>query len=490
MSAAAAVSAPATDCPMMPSNNLRPKLSINSAIIQRPPIPTIVITPPSDAPLFSMATPEQLYDKAVLFVPVKTEELGWDEHGLYWNGTYAYPIHNIYDKEGQPIGRRRKGPLGYRFEEYYEGKKPRRRFGAPRTPEEIEAMESEILDPFMEAETGDVEEASVCLHEPAPARGSTSDSSEPQPPTQTRSTELIEPEPIQLDVDVDVREATPESPDSIGNKTAAEIRSAEEELRDPGSPISPTLSIVSDATETETASSICDDSSSLWSRSDLSDSEESACTSPGTTSPTSAADGKNGMPEPECLSSRLAQVASSTFSPNSRTSLSLGKLPSSSTSSPASSSRSRSLPTPRVVSKKPHDFSRSHRATSTFIVPLQPAPSSFSDALCSSPVSASSTLLGASSSEYSSIIQDLTSSPFASCPSPRKSSPTSYSSTFPRSSRKSSSSLLRAPNFSTSAARRHGSSRRQLDNEFASGWQFENQSRRLSDSWERTFVED
>ncbi|PWN53581.1 hypothetical protein IE53DRAFT_359888 [Violaceomyces palustris] len=84
-------------------------------------VPTIKITRPMNGHKYSTPVPDQRYEKGVLFVPVKTEELGWDENGLYWNGTYAYPINDIYDDEGGVIGRRRNGPDGYRFVELYDG---------------------------------------------------------------------------------------------------------------------------------------------------------------------------------------------------------------------------------------------------------------------------------------------------------------------------------------------------------------------------------
>ncbi|KAN0061201.1 hypothetical protein ACQY0O_006936 [Thecaphora frezii] len=87
-------------------------------------IPKIVITRAPERPRYSEPIPEQTYDKAVLFVPVKTEELNWDNGGLYWNGTFAYPVHNIYNKEGDAIGRRRNGPQGYRFAEMFEAHTP------------------------------------------------------------------------------------------------------------------------------------------------------------------------------------------------------------------------------------------------------------------------------------------------------------------------------------------------------------------------------
>ena len=204
-------------------------------------VPTILITPPDTPPQYSSSIPEQQYEKSVLFVPVKTEELGWDEHGLYWNGTYAYPVHQIYDKEGQPIGRRRKGPAGYRFEEYYHNKKPRR-----------SALSLSSSSSSAAAVTADdtVEEASVRLEEPAPAR--------------------IQSTP----------QAVLQEDHSLATTEAA---MDEDELP---SPASPTLSLASDLTETEDSSSLCDDSNSLWSRNDAdSDDGESRCTSPGAMTP-------------------------------------------------------------------------------------------------------------------------------------------------------------------------------------------------------------
>jgi hypothetical protein len=88
-------------------------------------IPRITVTPPATAAEYASATPRQVYDKAVLFVPVATGELGWVEGGVYWNGTYAYAMRQIYDTEGRAIGRRRNGPTGCRFEEYYAHAAPR-----------------------------------------------------------------------------------------------------------------------------------------------------------------------------------------------------------------------------------------------------------------------------------------------------------------------------------------------------------------------------
>nr|CDI54521.1 conserved hypothetical protein [Melanopsichium pennsylvanicum 4] len=249
-------------------------------------IPTITITPPDSAPQYSSPVPEQTYEKTVLFVPVKTEELGWDEHGLYWNGTYAYPVHEIYDKEGLAIGRRRKGPAGYRFEEYYDAKKPKR----------------------SSTDQG-VEEANVRLDEPAPAR-------------------------------VETAKCVALAEDKVEDRQSEPMK--EEDIV---SPTSPTLSVASEMSED--ASSVCDDSASLWSRAD---DDESVCTSPGLMSPPSM-DVDRETFAPETLSKKLSDLAPS--SPTKNSWLSLGTLPScSSPWSATSSSRPQSLPIARTNTSK------------------------------------------------------------------------------------------------------------------------------------------
>ncbi|CBQ68410.1 conserved hypothetical protein [Sporisorium reilianum SRZ2] len=358
----------------------RPILSID-ALQPKPSfaVPSIVITPPDTPPSYSASVPEQQYEKSVLFVPVKTEELGWDEHGLYWNGTYAYPVHQIYDKEGQPIGRRRKGPHGYRFEEYYHNKRPRR-----------SAPSSSMLTPAAGEDT--VEEASVRLDEPAPA-----------------SPQL----------------------------RAEEVAMDEDELR---SPSSPTLSLASDATET--------DASSLWSRCD---DAESRCTSPGTVSPPpmDLVDSRAAEVQAEALSQKLAHLPAEKVSKTAW--LSLGTLPSAAAST---SSRSQSLPTARSPRAKPALDTREARRHST-------------------------------PSAYASIISDLSTSPFASSSTPNRAS------TLPRAPSRSAyahskHSLLRPPpqytsfvrtqrSTSASSARRASAdTTSRFDPDFAAGWTFEN----------------
>lgn len=406
----------------------KPILSIDATNLAKPVVvPTILITPPDAPPHYSSSIPEQQYEKSVLFVPVKTEELGWDEHGLYWNGTYAYPVHQIYNKQGMPIGRRRKGPQGYRFEEYYDNKQPRRC-----SSQASSSFSSALLDDT-------VEEANVRLEEPAPAR-----------------------------IEKLASAAVPEEHDEASTEAALD------EEDDIASPSSPAMSIASDVTETEDGSSLCDDSNSLWSRFDADsddDDAESRCTSPGLMSPPMDLDETTPALQAETLSKKLSdldagdKVAKNTW-------VSLGTLPSS--SSPASS-RSQSLPEPRLSRSKPLEISRNHRATSTLI--MEPIPNRDSRRH--------------SGSAYTSIIQDLTTSPFAS----RDKTPY-RSATLPRSSSRSGyaaarsgNSLLRPPpQFASNTGREvrkrtsedwtgkasRGRLAAAAEPDFAAGWTFEN----------------
>ncbi|TKY89929.1 hypothetical protein EX895_001227 [Sporisorium graminicola] len=419
----------------------KPVLTIDASNLPKPAsatpnfmVPTILITPPDAPPSYSCSVPEQQYEKSVLFVPVKTEELGWDEHGLYWNGTYAYPIHQIYDKEGQPIGRRRKGPHGYRFEEYYHNKTPRRSALASSSSSSLSTTTSAA------AAEDTVEEACVRLEEPAPARVESLAKTVPTP----------------------------------------EVAMEEDEL---SSPLSPTLSAASDSAETEDSSSVGDDSNSLWSRCD---DAESSCTSPGTMSPPHM---DVDSPEPlqaEKLSRKLSSLSAAEDNRISKTAwLSLGTLPSTCSSVSTLASRSQSLPTARSGRGKPEmDMSHTYRATSSMIVDAQHRESR----------------RHSSPSAYASIIEDLTTSPFASSSSSTSKVP-SRAATLPRAPSRSAyaqsrSSVLRPPpqhasyvrsqrSSSTSASSSSvGGGRESLrrfhdvssgfEPDFAAGWTFEN----------------
>ncbi|GAC92476.1 hypothetical protein PHSY_000029 [Pseudozyma hubeiensis SY62] len=457
-------SAVAVAMPVPPTAGIkaRPMLSIDPAVLAKPStpafvVPTILITPPDAPPQYSTSVPEQKYEKSVLFVPVKTEELGWDEHGLYWNGTYAYPVHQIYNKEGQPIGRRRKGPHGYRFEEYYDNKKPRRG-SSPHS-----SASSSSSSPSSAAADDTVEEASVRLEEPAPQRIEfTAKSIVPE-----EQAEGPVPEPM------------------------------EEEAEELVSPTSPTLSVASDWAETEDSSSICDDSSSLWSRNDAaSDDGESRCTSPGVMSPPMDVDTPAEL-QVETLSKKLSDLPAAN-KVNKTSWLSLGTLPSSTaspssaSSSSAASSRSQSLPVSRVTRSKPAlEISRNHRATSSPILD----PPQREHRRHSTPMA------------FQSIIQDLTTSPFASSSSTLSAKAPYRSATLPRSTSRTvytqsklAGSVLRPPppqytsaprnthddpssssSSSSSSSKFSSRSRSEAwhstpDSDFAAGWAFENPS--------------
>ncbi|KAJ9473961.1 hypothetical protein PHBOTO_004050 [Pseudozyma hubeiensis] len=455
-------SAAAAVMPVPPTAGIkaRPTLSIDPAVLAKPSnpafvVPTILITPPDAPPQYSTSVPEQQYEKSVLFVPVKTEELGWDEHGLYWNGTYAYPVHQIYNKEGQPIGRRRKGPQGYRFEEYYDNKKPCR--GSSSHPS---ASSSSSSSPSSAAADDTVEEASVRLDEPAPQR-----------------------------IEFTAKSVVPE--EQVEAPVPEPLEEEAEDLVSPTSPTSPTLSVASDLTETEDSNSICDDSSSLWSHNDAaSDDGESRCTSPGVMSPPMDIDSPAEL-QVETLSKKLADLPA-TNKVNKTSWLSLGTLPSSTassstaSSSSAASSRSQSLPVPRITRSKPAlEISRNHRATSSPILD----PQQREHRRHSTPMA------------FQSIIQDLTTSPFASSSSTLPAKAPYRSATLPRSTSrtgykqsKMAGSVLRPPppqytstqrsthddpssSSSTLSSRTRSEAWHSTpDSDFAAGWAFENPS--------------
>lgn len=64
-----------------------------------------------------MPVPEQDLGSDKLFVPLRTEEIGWEEGGLIWAAKrYCYPTVNLYGGvDDRIIGTYRGGPKGYRF---------------------------------------------------------------------------------------------------------------------------------------------------------------------------------------------------------------------------------------------------------------------------------------------------------------------------------------------------------------------------------------
>lgn len=485
MSLAVAAGTPAT------VRSPRPTLTIDPTLAPKPSgapsfvIPTILITPPDAPPQYSTAVPEQRYEKSVLFVPVKTEELGWDEHGLYWNGTYAYPVHEIYDKEGHPIGRRRKGPSGYRFEEYYDNKKLRRANVAA-------ALHGEDA----------VEEAIVRLDEPAPARIE----------KVTRAADDV--------LEGDVAKAQEEQGDE------------DEDEDEMASPASPTLSVTS-SEMTEDGSSVGDDTSSIWSHNDATsddddddddeEEEESNCTSPGIMSPPLVDGDHEAGFQAEALSKKLSNLSATTPDKVAlKTSwLRLGNLPSSASSfsDAAAASRSQSLPTTRASSSRAVGLSHTHRASSTLVADAGNFGGYRGQRRRSHPDDRSG---------YTSIIQDLTTSPFASSAAKISNSPPFRSATLPRSHSRTgyaqsrdaatagAGSILRAPpafvttsssggsvrgrhssTSTASSASRVGhsragaskaSSRSRSDLDFSAGWNFESHSAALSNHWDDSFA--
>jgi len=82
-------------------------------------IPSIRLTPPDSRPAKSPECPEQDLSNTTLYVPLRTEEIGWEEGGVIWGGkrpVYAYPTVNLYGgDDDHVIGTYRGGPKGYSF---------------------------------------------------------------------------------------------------------------------------------------------------------------------------------------------------------------------------------------------------------------------------------------------------------------------------------------------------------------------------------------
>ena len=95
------------------SSSTVPKVVIRGGHI----IPSIRLTPPDSRPAMSPSVPEQDLGSSSLFVPLRTEEVGWEEGGLIWAAKrYFYPTVNLYGgSDDHVIGTYRGGPKGYRF---------------------------------------------------------------------------------------------------------------------------------------------------------------------------------------------------------------------------------------------------------------------------------------------------------------------------------------------------------------------------------------
>lgn len=84
-------------------------------------IPLIKLTPPKEAPAYTEDVPEQDLGKHSLYVPLRTEEIGWEEGGIYWAGRYTYPVVGIYRGEDDHLaGEYRGGPEPYGFVHMWE----------------------------------------------------------------------------------------------------------------------------------------------------------------------------------------------------------------------------------------------------------------------------------------------------------------------------------------------------------------------------------
>ncbi|CAO1613444.1 unnamed protein product [Sympodiomycopsis kandeliae] len=85
-------------------------------------IPKITLTPPDEKPQRSEALPWQDYtSKSTLYVPVKTEDIGWEEGGLWWHGKFEYREVSLYGgNDDHVVGKYRGGPEGYAYTEIWD----------------------------------------------------------------------------------------------------------------------------------------------------------------------------------------------------------------------------------------------------------------------------------------------------------------------------------------------------------------------------------
>lgn len=108
-------------------------------------IPAITLTPPDERPQRSESLPWQDFtSKSSLYVPVKTEDIGWEEGGLWWHGTWHYREVLLYGGEDdRAVGKYRGGPDGYAYTEVWD-KKGFEHHHAPRKMDEPAPQKSSV----------------------------------------------------------------------------------------------------------------------------------------------------------------------------------------------------------------------------------------------------------------------------------------------------------------------------------------------------------
>ncbi|KAI3485077.1 hypothetical protein L1887_51751 [Cichorium endivia] len=142
-------------CIPAPSSSLKPALTIKASQLakahHRVQVPRIIITPPDEPARFSSALPEQTYEKSVLFVPSRPRN--WAGTSTACTGTAPTPIPSIRSMT------RKAPPSGA-------DAKVRRATASKNTT----ATRSRDAPRRARIWDDTVEEASVRLEEPAPAR--------------------------------------------------------------------------------------------------------------------------------------------------------------------------------------------------------------------------------------------------------------------------------------------------------------------------------
>ncbi|CEH14321.1 hypothetical protein CBOM_02178 [Ceraceosorus bombacis] len=158
----------------------------------------------------SEPAPDQDLSNKTLYVPLRTDEIGWEEGGLIWGGrrpVYAYPTVNLYGGDDDHIiGTYRGGPKGYSFysitdskfsvasSEDCEERPPGRKAPTERPPrrETGDEIESDPGSPTSRTSTGHSSSSSSASTSRSDSTGATSSSScksaTAAPPTPIKTT--------------------------------------------------------------------------------------------------------------------------------------------------------------------------------------------------------------------------------------------------------------------------------------------------------------
>ncbi|PWN22130.1 hypothetical protein BCV69DRAFT_133761 [Microstroma glucosiphilum] len=117
MAGRSSFSSPASSSPASPLSRRGSCSSAEPVVRGGFVIPSITLTPPDARHSRSQSLPWQDFtSKTTLYVPVKTEDIGWEEGGLWWCGKFEYREVSLYGgKDDHVVGKYRGGPEGYSY---------------------------------------------------------------------------------------------------------------------------------------------------------------------------------------------------------------------------------------------------------------------------------------------------------------------------------------------------------------------------------------